>query len=67
MATVFPVKAPRIDFGIEPDFKDCLCEWAFRTRVVNSGELRSAIDNRWRGANGDVSGLEGVEAAEYDL
>lgn len=46
IATVFPVKDPRIDFGIEPDFMDRLCEWAFRTRVVNSGGLRSAIDKR---------------------
>lgn len=61
MATVLPVRAPRRDFGIEPDFMDCLCEKALRTRVVSSVELRSAIERRCRGANGEVEGVEGVE------
>lgn len=38
-----------------------LCEEAFRTRVVNSDGVRSAIERRCRGAKGDVEGVEGVE------
>jgi len=32
-----------------------------RTRVVSSEEDRSAMERRWRGANGEVGGVEGVE------
>lgn len=37
-----------------------LCEEAFRTRVVNSDGVRSAIERKCRGAKGEVEGVEGV-------
>lgn len=55
-ATVLPANAPNNDFGIEPDFIACLCEWAFRIRVANSVLERSAILSRCLGANGEVAG-----------
>ena len=58
MATVLPVKLPSIDFGIEPDLMAFLCETAFRINVTNSVELRSAMERRCRGANGEVSSME---------
>ena len=61
MAIVFPVRVPSSEVGIEPDLTACLWEWAFRMRVVSSEEVRSAIERRWRGANGEVGGVEGVE------
>jgi len=61
MAMVLPVRAPRRFFGIEPDLMARLWEWAFRTRLVSSVGVRSAIEIRWRGAKGDVGGVEGVE------
>ena len=61
MATVFPVKLPINEVGIEPDLIACLWEYALRTRVVSSEEDRSAMERRWRGANGEVGGVEGVE------
>lgn len=61
-AIFWPDSAPIKDLGIEFDFMDTLCEWAFRTRVVSSAELRSAIDRKCRGAKGDVVGVVvGVE------
>jgi len=47
--------------GTEPDLMVVLCEEAFRTRVVNSEGVRSAIERRCRGANGEVVGTDGVE------
>ena len=41
-------------FGTEPDLMETLCEFAFRTRVVNSAGVRSATESRWRGAKGEV-------------
>lgn len=61
MATVFPVKVPNNEVGIAPDLTACLWEWALRTRAVSSEEERSAMERRWRGANGEVGGVEGVE------
>lgn len=34
-----------------------LCEDALRTRVANSVEVRSAMERKWRGANGEVGGV----------
>lgn len=48
---------------MEPDFMAVLCEEAFRTRAVNSEGVRSAMESRCRGANGEVAGVEGVELA----
>lgn len=61
MATVFPAKAPRSVWGISPvpDLIAVLCWWALRTRVVSSAGVRSAIERRCRGANGDVAGVAG--------
>lgn len=61
IATVLPVNESDSDIGIEPDLIACLWEAAFRTRVVNSGGVRSAIDRRCRGANGEVERVAGVE------
>jgi len=60
MATVLPVRAPRRFFGIEPDLMARLWEWALRTRLVSSVGVRSAMDIRWRGAKGEVAGVEDV-------
>lgn len=60
MATVLPVRAPRRFFGIEPDLMARLWEWALRTRLVSSVGVRSAMDRRWRGAKGEVAGVEDV-------
>lgn len=53
MATDLPVSAPRIDTGTEPDFMDCLCVCALRTRVTSSAGVRSEIDRKWRGGIGE--------------
>jgi len=63
MATVFPANA-RCRWGEMvpfPDLMSILCLYAFRTRVVNSVGVRSAIDSRCRGAKGDVGGAVGEE------
>lgn len=55
MATVFPANDCRIEWGISPvpDLMAVLCWWAFRTRVVSSAGVRSAMERRCRGATGD--------------
>lgn len=44
-----------------PDLIDRLCEAALRTRALNSVGVRSAIERRWRGANGEVGGMVGED------
>lgn len=44
-----------------PDLMAVLWAAALRTRVVSSPGVRSAIDRRCRGANGEVWGVEGEE------
>lgn len=61
IATVFPVNAPSNDLGIDPDLMACLCEEAFRINVVSSAAVRSAIDRRCRGANGEVDRVAELE------
>lgn len=61
IATVLPVRELSRLLGTEPDLMAVLWEEAFRTRVVNSEGVRSAMERRCRGANGDVAGVEGVE------
>lgn len=63
MATVFPANAPRKLSGISPvpDLMAVLCLCAFRTRVVNSAGVRSAIESKCRGAKGEVGGAAGEE------
>jgi hypothetical protein len=46
---------------MEPDLREVLWEEALRTRVVSSEGVRSAIERKWRGAKGEVCGVEGVE------
>jgi len=58
-ATVLPANAPSNDLGTEPVFIACLCEWAFRIKVVNSVLERSAMLSRCLGAKGDVAGEDG--------
>lgn len=54
MAIVLPVRLPVRSGGVEPDLMAVLWEDALRMRVVNSAGVRSAMERRWRGANGDV-------------
>ncbi len=63
-ATDFPLSAPRMDLGTEPDFMASLCECALRTRVTSSAALRSAMERKWRGANGDVGDVGAVVREE---
>ena len=49
---------------MEPDLMEVLKEDAFRTRVVSSDGVRSAMERRWRGANGEVCRVDGV--AEFE-
>jgi hypothetical protein len=44
----------------EEDFTVDLWDAAFRTRVVSSVGVRSAIERRCRGANGEVWMVDGV-------
>lgn len=58
MATVLPANAVRKLCGISPvpDLTSSLCLWALRTRVVSSAGVKSAVESRCRGANGEVGG-----------
>lgn len=47
--------------GFEPDLMDVLCDAALLTSVVSSWGVRSAMERRCRGANGEVCGEEGEE------
>ena len=61
MATVFPASAPRSECGISPvaPLIAALCAPAFRTSVVSSPGVRSAMERRCRGAKGDILGAVG--------
>lgn len=61
IAMVLPAKLLSKCVGMAPDLREVLCEEAFRTRVVSSLGVRSAIERKWRGAKGEVWGVEGVE------
>lgn len=61
IATVLPAKLLSKCAGMEPDLREVLWEEALRTRVVSSEGVRSAIERKWRGAKGEVCGVEGVE------
>ena len=56
IATVLPVNEPINDMGTEPDLIACLCETPLRTKDVSSVGVRSVIDRRCRGANGETKG-----------
>lgn len=56
IATVFPDSDPSRFSGIEPDLIVRLFRPALRTSVVNSEGVRSAMERRWRGANGETGG-----------
>jgi hypothetical protein len=47
--------------GREEDFAAVLCLEALRTRAVSSWGERSAIERKWRGANGEVCGVPDAE------
>lgn len=47
--------------GTEPDLTADLWEEALRTSWVSSCGVRSAMERRWRGAKGEVCGVEGEE------
>lgn len=61
MAIVFPERELGRLLGIEPDLIEVLWEDALRTSVLNSAVVRSAIERKWRGANGEVFGVAGLE------
>lgn len=63
IATVLPVRAPSRFFGMDPDLMAFLWDAALRISVVSSAGVRSAMERRWRGANGDVTGLAGEDIA----
>lgn len=56
---VFVDKAPERDLGSLPDLMADLWEEALETSLVSSGVVRSAMERKWRGAKGDVGGVEG--------
>lgn len=62
IATVLPDSAPSKLRGTDPLLMVFLCCDALRTKVVNSAGVKSAIDKKWRGANGETGG---VVADEY--
>lgn len=65
MATHLPARLPSKLLGISPVFIACLWERARRMRVSNSTGLRSAMDSRCRGANGDVRGVDVLECRRH--
>jgi len=56
---VFVERAPERDLGRFPDLMEDLWEEALWTSFVSSGVVRSAMESRWRGAKGEVGGVEG--------
>lgn len=64
IAMVLPERAPWSWGGVVPDLMAVLEEEALRTRVVSSVGVRSAMERRWRGAKGEVSGVAGEGARE---
>lgn len=50
------------DLGRDPDLMADLWDEALWTSLVSSGLVRSAMERRWRGAKGDVGGVEGEPA-----
>ena len=60
IATVLRASELRMEVLIDPDFTACLWLAALRTSAVSSEGVRSAIERKWRGAKGDVGGVEGV-------
>ena len=67
IAILFPAKEPNNDLGIEPDLIACLCKEALRTRVVNSDTVRSAIERRCLGPNGEDGKVAGEERFLLDV
>lgn len=68
-AMVWPDSLPARAAGVVPDLMEALWEEALVRRVLNSVGVRSAMERRWRGAKGEVSGwagLEGVLEEEYE-
>lgn len=65
MATVRPANAPRTECGISPvaDLTAVLWLEAFFTSWESSCGVRSAIESKCRGANGDVCGWAADEYA----
>ena len=61
IATVLPERASRRFLGTEPDLISVLWEEALRTRVVSSVDVRSAMESKWRGAKGEMTGVAGEE------
>jgi len=58
-ATFLPEREPASSADSdEPDLRACLCFDAFFTRATSSFELKSAIDRKWRGAKGEVAGVD---------
>jgi len=67
IATVLPVKEPRMFLGTEPDLIAVLWEEALRTRAVSSIGVRSAIERKCRSAKGEVDGVAGEEYVRFEV
>lgn len=61
IATVLPAKDDARFCDKNPDFIALLCKAALRINVFSSVLERSLIDKKWRGAKGEVLGIDGVE------
>lgn len=60
-AMVLPESLPARAAGVTPDLMAVLWDEALLRRVLNSVGVRSAIERRCLGANGEVSGWAGLE------
>ncbi len=69
MATVLPTSARDSVWGISPvpDLMAVLWCAAFRTSVVSSAGVRSAMDRKCRGANGEVRDVAGGVEGDVEI
>lgn len=66
-AMVLPESEPLRCAGGLPDLKAALYTAAFWTSFVNSAVVRSPMERKWRGAKGEVRGVDGVAWLEEDM
>lgn len=64
MAMVLPVRECALVLSGEPDLRMRLCVAALRTSAVSSLGVRSAMERRWRGAKGEVCGVDAGDGEE---
>ena len=61
IAMVLPARDDARFCDTKPDFIALLCKAALRIKVFSSVLERSLIDKKWRGAKGEIWGVDGVE------